>query len=205
MVYRIIEEGKQEDIESSKLKKKRSNLTGRTIIDKQGQKFGKLTIIEECDTPTFPGKVTWKCECDCGTIVSRTNSQLKKVKEQHCGCGKPKKPRNPRVPGIPKKDTTKSEQKRRHLQYLRRSKDKGYDFDLTEKEFYEKLELPCHYCGQPPTDNRTMTLDRVDNNRGYTIDNIVPACTWCNRAKNSLSTGDFLEQVSLIYHQHCRE
>jgi hypothetical protein len=33
-----------------------------------------------------------------------------------------------------------------------------------------------------------MTIDRVNNSRGYTPDNVVPACDWCNGVKNSFWT-----------------
>lgn len=34
-----------------------------------GQKFGRLTVLEETDERSTQGGVIWKCKCDCGKIV----------------------------------------------------------------------------------------------------------------------------------------
>lgn len=54
------------------------------IIDLNGQKFGRLTVLEKA--PSTGGQAEWMCQCECGKI--------KKVKGQHlrdgaitsCGC-----------------------------------------------------------------------------------------------------------------------
>ena len=42
-------------------------------------------------------------------------------------------------------------------------------------------------------------IDRVDNNRGYEIENVVPCCTSCNSAKMDLSKEDFLCRIKRCY------
>jgi hypothetical protein len=42
-------------------------------------------------------------------------------------------------------------------------------------------------------------IDRVDSNKGYTIDNCVPCCKTCNLAKAELSQRDFLDWVRKVY------
>jgi hypothetical protein len=42
-------------------------------------------------------------------------------------------------------------------------------------------------------------LDRVDNNRGYEKDNIVPCCETCNKAKLQMSLGEFLNWIKRVY------
>lgn len=46
----------------------------RPLIDLTGRKFGALTVVERYGTDHH-GKVTWKCDCDCGywTIVRGNN------------------------------------------------------------------------------------------------------------------------------------
>ena len=34
-------------------------------------------------------------------------------------------------------------------------------------------------------------VDRVDNTKGYSVDNSVPCCKFCNTAKHTMSEGDF--------------
>lgn len=49
--------------------------------------------------------------------------------------------------------------------------------------------------------NRTEMngIDRVDNNKGYTLNNCVPCCKTCNQAKHRLSQEYFIEWVEKIY------
>lgn len=57
-------------------KRKRKDLTG--------QRFGKLTVLEE--VPGTGGQVCWKCRCDCGTEVVTTSGQLLAGYKKSCGC-----------------------------------------------------------------------------------------------------------------------
>lgn len=47
---------------------------------------------------------------------------------------------------------------------------------------------------------RTNGIDRVDNTQGYNLQNAVPCCKKCNRAKMDNSVSDFLKWVNTIYH-----
>lgn len=53
-------------------------------IDLTGQRFGRLTVIEEAGRVN--GTVTWRCRCDCGneSIVLGTN--LRAGYSTSCGC-----------------------------------------------------------------------------------------------------------------------
>lgn len=56
------------------------------------------------------------------------------------------------------------------------------DFDISFIEYCDLLAQQCHYCDF--TLNLSgVGLDRVDNNRGYAKDNVVPCCWTCNRVK----------------------
>lgn len=71
----------------------------------------------------------------------------------------------------------------------------GHAWDLTEAQYVELNRKPCHYCGGPlPPKGRG--LDRLDNARGYSIDNIVPCCTACNRMRGDHLTYDEMVAVS---------
>lgn len=38
-------------------------------------------------------------------------------------------------------------------------------------------------------------IDRVDNFKGYTLENSVPCCTICNRAKSNMLYDDFMSYI----------
>lgn len=44
------------------------------------------------------------------------------------------------------------------------------------------LDQPCYYCGHPLNETG-IGLDRLDSDRGYVLDNVVPCCGTCNMAK----------------------
>lgn len=52
-----------------------------------GQKFGRLTVLEETNKRNSQGSVVWKCKCDCGNIVYKTTTSLtRKRGTKSCGC-----------------------------------------------------------------------------------------------------------------------
>lgn len=62
---------------------------GRNIKDLTGMRFGKLTALEIDEELTAVRSGTyWKCRCDCGNVVSRNASNLKRpIYPAHsCGC-----------------------------------------------------------------------------------------------------------------------
>jgi hypothetical protein len=67
---------------------------------------------------------------------------------------------------------------------MRSARKRGIDFSLTVDEFWKiKSAEQCHYCKEPTDD---ITIDRVDNDKGYHADNIVGACYLCNKTKSAL-------------------
>lgn len=57
---------------------------------------------------------------------------------------------------------------------------KGLEFLLSREVFDTLIKEDCRYCG---CSDLIMTLDRMDNGVGYTVDNVVPACIRCNLLK----------------------
>jgi len=73
----------------------------------------------------------------------------------------------------------------KRLERVRNSaKKRGLECTLTVQDIREIKESPiCEYC-KAETD--LITLDRLDNDRGYVRGNIVPACYLCNKLKSTL-------------------
>lgn len=90
------------------------------------------------------------------------------------------------------------------------------DFDL--KTFYQLSQLNCYYCGSGPLNlcNRAKQkgraseyaistgnfkyngLDRIDPTLPHLYSNIIPACRFCNFAKNNLSISEFYDWIERI-------
>lgn len=87
--------------------------------------------------------------------------------------------------------------------YVQNAKKRGIEFNLTMEEFKIIVEANCHYCGREPhmVKKGTITangVDRVDNTRGYEVDNCVAACKWCNYWKKDMTVEDFYAQARRI-------
>lgn len=96
--------------------------------------------------------------------------------------------------------------KYRYRAALKRATERGMDFDLDEdflRALYEKQDGKCHYTEIPfdnNSSNYSWSIDRVDNARGYTRDNVVLAATVVNYMKNDLSLGE-LHALAVILAQ----
>lgn len=55
------------------------------FIDRTGQRFGKLTVIELVEKGTGI-KTKWRCRCDCGNEIVTTSSHLVTGTTKSCGC-----------------------------------------------------------------------------------------------------------------------
>lgn len=53
-------------------------------INLAGERFGKLTVKERAGTQC--GHVMWRCICDCGNQVFSTTNDLRRGKTKSCGC-----------------------------------------------------------------------------------------------------------------------
>lgn len=60
-----------------------------TMTDLTGKRFGKLTVLGPGERNR--GRFTWRCQCDCGTIVDKRTDDLKSRPDISCGCKNKKK------------------------------------------------------------------------------------------------------------------
>ena len=63
----------------------RAEKAKNNTINLIGQKFGRLTVIERAGS-SDTGLALWKCQCDCGNIVTVFGSNLRSGHTTSCGC-----------------------------------------------------------------------------------------------------------------------
>lgn len=80
--------------------------------------------------------------------------------------------------------------------YKSNAKVRNISWELTDSEFLELVTKSCVYCGHTQEYNG---IDRIDPNKGYTINNCVPCCGWCNTMKLNHSLEEFLQHITNIY------
>jgi hypothetical protein len=85
---------------------------------------------------------------------------------------------------------------------------RGIEVGLSEKDYFKIATNECFYCGIPPQEKPAPKdwqpsvflhgLDRVDNSKGYFVENCVSCCYQCNWSKRDLSLEDWKGWISRI-------
>ena len=157
-----------------------------------GKKIEMLTVL---DFNKKTGK--YKCLCDCGKETHVATANLNNNKTKSCGC-------------YVRKDLQISLETSIFSRYKTSAKKRNLVFSLSYEQFKTVVERPCYYCGEKESIKmvhkkykqftyRCNGVDRVDNNIGYTLENSVSCCSWCNSMKNILPVNEFLNKIKKIH------
>lgn len=184
-------------------KGKRSGCFGnRSQIEKK--RFGRLWVLKTLEISVPRMGALHLCRCDlrfggCGTFRLLSSAQLLSRGTKSCGCLQRQvvSERN-KVQFEPVAVLEKG--------FKRRALTKGWKYTITLKQLRRLISLPCHYCDSPPAQlypTKEMqfyysALDRVDNEKGYETDNVVPCCKFCNRAKWAYPRQEFMEWINRV-------
>lgn len=85
--------------------------------------------------------------------------------------------------------------------YIRRTNKMNIPFDLSYEDFERMTTDACYYCGTKVsngTNDKLLTIDRVDTTQGYSVDNCISCCYECNKLRSNRNQIDFLFQVFKI-------
>lgn len=165
-----------------------------------GCKCGSLLVIRRSKENASGNRAQWECLCDCGNEITVT-ARILKSQHKSCGC------KNNTLP------PHGAARNKINAGYRRNSKQRGHSFELSAEESEKLFAGDCFYCGRKPHRTYRLTwgrnnresaftyngIDRVDNSRGYTTDNVVSCCKDCNIAKGEKTHTEFLEWVASVY------
>jgi len=168
-----------------------------------GKKYGMLTIISDDSDVTVNRKVL--CECECGNVASKVLASVTSGNTKSCGC---------QARGAFRK-LPEGEAAFNWLYsgYRSSAEKRNYTFDLTKEQFKVLTKGNCVYCGTYPTswtkNPKGMNgsylyngVDRVNNDRGYEMGNVVSCCWTCNKLKNTLGGVEFIDHCIKIAKHH---
>lgn len=178
-----------------------------TLNDLTSKKFGLLTVLKRAEnrvTESGQIKTYWHCRCTCGSEKIIYSNSLIAGRTKACGkCLRP----NRKPKGV-------AALRNVFCSYKGKCRRKNIEFKLTEDEFFSLTKQNCYYCGEAPANLHGKIgfngsclyngIDRVNNNLGYTSDNVVPSCKKCNLAKRTLSKEEFIKLVVKIYERHVK-
>lgn len=178
-----------------------------------GKKFGKLEVVGLSEKRGNRKQIKWNCICDCGNAHIVTGESLREGKSKSCGClQKELKAHNYN------KNRPEAILKIQYFHLKRRHNKKTKEPVISFKEFQKLSYQKCFYCGLESSkiiedryndsksknkiSNTTIKIngiDRVNSNTGYTQNNVVACCLFCNRAKMDMTKQDFMSWVKRIY------
>jgi hypothetical protein len=148
-----------------------------------GKKFGKLTITEFVHINKFQ-KACFNYICECGNKSKKpvVGYRLRNLKS--CGCLK----RNEY--GVASFNSL-------YKHYRSNARNKKREFKLSKEDFRKLTSSNCLYCDAPPSTIFHEKhcygpyiyngIDRVDNSKGYILENCAPACHSHNRSKKDVT------------------
>jgi len=167
----------------------------KRIQNLDGKKFGSLTATN-ITRKRRNRKLQRLCHCDCGQDSWVETNALISGGTKSCGCKQ----------GGGRKLSFGTASRNEVLRnYKSSAKKRALVWKITDKEFDELTSGICHYCGSPPSRVKhtgrnygDFVYNGIDSAIGYTVKNVVPCCTLCNRAKNTMNYIDFIHWIDNI-------
>jgi hypothetical protein len=172
------------------------------IKDITGVKYYSLTAIRISEESKLPRRgYKWVWRCDCGKEIIAYPTAVRAADNQSCGCQARKINKGNKLSDgeATINDLIKV--------YKYHAKQRDYAFELDKDDVKYITKQDCHYCGKPPSNlhrNRWSSsyvyngIDRIDNSKGYYIDNVVPCCIECNYSKNDRGYFQFIDWIHKI-------
>lgn len=155
---------------------------------KAGDQFKMLTTIEVVGKQKN-GAHIWLCKCSCGSLTKANTASLKNGRRASCGCYKTIRPNHSWKGYCGISGSRVSE-----IKY--RANKKGLEFNLTAEFLWNLFIQQNKKCAITNVDinlEKDASLDRIDNSKGYTTDNVWWVHQKINKMKLDFSLTEFIK------------
>lgn len=88
--------------------------------------------------------------------------------------------------------------------YKSRANKKDLEFSISKTEFNNITNKSCYLCNKQTTSAHKNGIDRLDNEKGYTLSNIRSCCGNCNYIKRNNSYEELIEKCKKICERHIK-
>lgn len=168
----------------------------------EGQQFGRLTVISET---YMQGQRKWKCQCECGNFSYPTSTALLRGYSRSCGCYNQEVRKS-------KADKIGEISKTFWVLFLRKAKTRNIDVKITRQDAWDKfleqnrkcaltgIELTFSNCTRDYSG--TASIDRINSQKDYTLDNIQWVHKIVNIMKWDLDEKTFIEYCKAIVNKY---
>ena len=180
-----------------------------------GKTFGRLSVLSYSHSVKYSSgysRAIWNCQCSCGNLVKVRSDNLTRGRTKSCGCLLEEYNKSPREYRTPEGQTSFI---KLYSNYKHSAKKRRIEFALSKDEFKSLISQDCTYCGSPPSSFYLMRgsnggilyngIDRVKSSLGYTLDNVVPCCGMCNRAKIDMDVEEFMLWINRLVNKSVSE
>jgi len=169
---------------------------GNKTLELINVKFGLLTVESYSHKDKFNNKI-WKCKCDCGNDTFVSTASLRKGTTTSCKCNQYKKGKNVHnYSGY--EDITGT----RWNSIRGGAKARNLSFDISKEDIWKILLKQNYKCALSGIDvsfkNNTASIDRINNDIGYSIDNVWIVHKDINLMRNKFNIEYFKEICNLI-------
>lgn len=172
-----------------------------------GKRYGKLVVIRKLSS-SRGGSVLWECLCDCGNYHQASTRHLNRRGKhvvRSCGCDQHRSGSDHAQWSGYK--TISGGWWSSHVKHGANCRGRiGVELTLTKEEAYELLvqqEGKCAFTGielalSNKCRSNTASLDRIDNTRGYSKDNVQWVHKVVNMMKRIYSAETFIHWCTLV-------